>query len=119
MLARKGDAVVAFAFTKQEYGHPDVAEFDYLFRDDGGRVLDPSHTSVRSGHGTTRESCVAVGDLEIEWSYRSPTTGWVYFEHLPHEMPAADALELCVTHLGLMNVPVDTGSARFKWRMKP
>ncbi|MHB0980605.1 MAG: hypothetical protein ACYC5Q_11155 [Thermoleophilia bacterium] len=124
MLARKGDTVAAFAFTKQEYGNPeygnpDVAEFDYVSRDDGGTELDRSHPSVRSGHGVTTDSCVEIGGLRVEWSYRSRATGWVYFEHLPHEVPAADALELCVTYLWFMSFPIDTRHNRFKWQVKP
>lgn len=119
MLARKGRAVVAFAITKCAHGNPDIAEFDYMSRADGGTVLDPSHPAVRHGHGVTTDSCVVVDDLAVEWSYRSRTTGWVYFEHVAQEIPAADSLELCVTHLGFIDLPIDTGSPSFKWRMKP
>lgn len=119
VLARKDGAIAAFAFTKQEYGNPDVAAFDWVLRDDGGTRLDPSDPSVRGGHGVTTRSRVAIGNLDIEWSYRGRTTGWVYYEYLAHEVPPVDALELCVTNLPLKDLPIDAGDPRFPWRAKP
>ncbi len=109
VLLRSGPSVAAFVLTKQSKGRPDVAEYSWVFREEG-TLLDPEDGSVKSGKSKTSDSIVEIGNMKVAWSYGAPLSGYLY-----HSAEDGDDLEICVTELGLEDLPVDTTDPKFVW----
>ena len=112
VLLRQGTNIAAVIFTKHEirYGDPprDYAEYDWMFRNDGGMVLEKEHPSVQSGSAETTGAhpWVAVGPFRLRWSFRTRSTGWIYRE------PNLNVL-LAITDIESIDEKIDFDSQKY------
>ena len=119
LLLRKGNAIAALSFTRQQHGNPDVAEFNWVYRDDGGTLLDPALPEVQSGHSTTVQSRVEIKSLHMGWSYASSGRGYVYYDFFPRGQSLGDAWAISVTDLQFKDLPLDAKAQGLHWQQKP
>ncbi len=77
-------------------------------------MLDPADSATSSGSGESN-GLVVLGRFELAWSYASPSCGYLYY---PHDVEEVADLEMCMTSLRRLDLPIDTADERFEWRTK-
>lgn len=114
VLVRVAGDYGAFVLRNQREGPPEVTDYDFYYRDDGGTSLDPSDPAVERGSVETKR-VVEFGPFRIRWSIARANLGWLYYSVLPGDPMPANGVRICVTESRNME-GLDAGDERWVYR---
>lgn len=120
LLLRQGNAYGALVLDRQRE-RPEQVSFTWLYREDGGSVLDANDPNVHSGQDTSNQASIPemrFGPFVVPWSVAADGSGYIYYSRLAHDPAQAGELEIAITSLASPD-GVDAAEQRWLYRAAP